>query len=194
MFYSRERERYPDEKRSKHYLREEYIERLSKGPIKYKLQLQLHEVSPSDTQQILNVSKHWDDETHPWIDLADVTVTTMLPDDVVERTKCNVAHCPPSLGLIGPPKTIYDYTFIPYIRERVYKRSQKMRLLTSPDETGGKMVTYLITMETGDVKHAGTNATISITITGINRNSSCYHSKSPFFPLLNNLWADVRQG
>ncbi|XP_031557674.1 allene oxide synthase-lipoxygenase protein-like [Actinia tenebrosa] len=161
-----DRERYPDEKRSKRYLREEYIQRLSKGPIKYKLQLQLHEVSPSDSQQILSAAKQWNDDTHPWMDLADVTITTMLPDDEVERTKYNVANCPPSLGIIGSPKSMYDFTCINYIRKRIYKRSQKMRLLTSPDENEGGMVTYLITVETGDVKHAGTNATISITMTG----------------------------
>ncbi|KAK3734228.1 hypothetical protein QZH41_012948 [Actinostola sp. cb2023] len=161
-----ERERYPEEKRPKDYLKKEYEERLDKGPVHYKLQLQLHEISTSDSPHILNSSKAWDDETHPWMGLADVTITTMLADDVIERTKYNTANKPSSLGLIGPPESIHDFKCISYYRKHVYKRSQRMRLLKSPHQEDDNVCTYVIQIETGDVKHAGTDATITLSMTG----------------------------
>jgi hypothetical protein len=90
----------------------------------------------------------------------------MLADDVVERTKYNIVNNPASLGLIGPPESIHDFKVIAHIRKKLYKRCQKMRLLLGPHQEPDNMSTYLIHVETGDIKNAGTNATISITLTG----------------------------
>ena len=169
----RERERYPEEKRSKHYLREEFAERLSKGPVHYKLQLQLHQVSPSDRPHVLHAGRYWDESTHPWMDLAEVMVTTMLPSDVTERTRFNVGNAPPSLGLVGPPESIHDFKCIPHIRIEVYKRCQQMRSWVSASEKPKELSTYLIQVETGDRKYAGTDATISITLTGEYHKDKC---------------------
>lgn len=132
----------------------------------YKLQLQLHEVSPSDSPHVHNCAKAWDEDSHPWIDLADVKITTLLANDVIERTKYNISNTPASLSVVGPPESIYDFRCIPYYRQRAYKQSQKMRLLRGPPHHDDNCCSYVIKIETGDVKYAGTDANITLTMTG----------------------------
>ena len=161
----RERERFADETRPQDYLRQEFKERLSKGPVHYRLQLQLHEVRPDDSPHILHIGRVWDESTHPWFDLADVTVTSTLPDDVIERTRYNVANMPPSMGLL-PFETIDDYSCIAHIRTEVYQRTQTLRLLRPPRALPDHMTNYLVRVETGSQSGAGTDATITVTLTG----------------------------
>ena len=77
--------RHPTEKRPDDYLRKEYVERLQKGPVNYRLQIQIHEASPHDTATIFHAGILWDKETHPWFDLATVSIKTPLSPDVLER-------------------------------------------------------------------------------------------------------------
>ena len=75
---SRKFSRHEDEKRPDDYLRQEYVQRLAKGAVNYRLQIQIHEASPSDTATIFHAGIMWDKETHPWFDLATVKITTPL--------------------------------------------------------------------------------------------------------------------
>lgn len=163
---NRERDRYPDEKRSKHYLREEFAMRLSQGTVNYKLQLQLHDISPRDRPHVLHCGRFWDESTHPWIDLADVTITTILPPYVIERTQFNIGNLPPSLGFIGPPESVHDFRCIPYIRKEIYKRSQSMRLLVVATEKPQRLAIYYFQIQRGETQHEGTKASISASLTG----------------------------
>lgn len=51
----------------------------------YRLQIQIHEASPNDTATIFHAGILWDKETHPWLDLATVSIMTPLSPDVLER-------------------------------------------------------------------------------------------------------------
>nr|ABW76418.1 allene oxide synthase/8R-lipoxygenase fusion protein [Gersemia fruticosa] len=158
--------RHEDEKRPDNYLRKEYVERLGKGPVNYRLQIQIHEASPSDTATIFHAGILWDKETHPWFDLATVTITTPLSPDVLERTWFNVVNQPDSLGLLEA-KSPEDYNSIGELRVAVYSFVQHIRKLkTGSLIPAGQNARYNIEIETGNREHAGTDATITIRITG----------------------------
>ena len=164
-YLCREKEPYPSETRSEDYLRQEFKDRLSRGPVKYRLQLQLHEVQPDDPPHILYVGRGWDETTHPWLDLADVTITSLLPPDVTEKTCYAVDNLPSCMALL-PAKTVYDSNCIAQIRAQLYRWTQKNRLLRSPHVQPDHMSNYLIRVETGDQYGADTDATITITLVG----------------------------
>ena len=77
--------RHESEKRPEDYLRQEYVNRLAKSVVNYRLQIQIHEASPSHTATIFHAGILWDKETHPWLDLATVTIKTPISPDVLER-------------------------------------------------------------------------------------------------------------
>lgn len=108
----------------------------------------------------------WDKETHPWFDLATVTITTLLSPDVLERTSYNIANQPKSLGLLEA-NSPQDYNSIGQLRKVVYEFTQKIRSLkTGSLIPGGQNASYHIEIDTGDCENAGTDATITIRITG----------------------------
>ena len=162
-------DRWEDEERPESYLIPEFSKRLSKGPINYKLQIQLHEVKPDDSHLILHAARIWDQEKHPWQDLAGVTVTSLLPIEVVERTRCSLDNRPPSLDIL-PCQTIFDYTSIPYLRSKVYPASNKLSSKTPRQHIKSDQVmdgtVYNICVNTGNRKGAGTDAKVTLTITG----------------------------
>nr|AHK60922.1 allene oxide synthase/8R-lipoxygenase fusion protein a [Capnella imbricata] len=158
--------RYETEKRPDDYLRKEYVERLKKGPVNYRLQIQIHDVSPNDTATIFHAGILWDKETHPWFDLAKVSITTPMSPDVLERTNFNIVNQPKSLGLLDA-KSPEDYNSIGQIRVSVYNWVQHLRKLKLGSLIpAGQNAVYNIEVETGDREHAGTDATITIRITG----------------------------
>ena len=85
MIFFRIFSRHENEKRPDDYLRKEYVERLQKGPVNYRLQIQIHEASLDDTATIFHAGILWDKETHPWFDLATVSIKTPLSPDVLEK-------------------------------------------------------------------------------------------------------------
>ena len=86
--------RHENEKRPEDYLRQEYVKRLANAPVNYRLQIQIHEASPNDDATIFHAGILWDKETHPWLDLATVSIMTPLSPDVVERLE--IYRCPVS--------------------------------------------------------------------------------------------------
>lgn len=108
----------------------------------------------------------WDEETHPWFDLATVTITTLLSPDVMERTCYNIANQPESLGILDA-NSPEDYNSIGQILKVVYEFIQRVRLLkTRSLIPSGQSASYHIEIDTGDCENAGTNAKITIRITG----------------------------
>ncbi|XP_028395780.1 allene oxide synthase-lipoxygenase protein-like [Dendronephthya gigantea] len=159
--------RLADENRPTDYLRQEYVDRLSKGPVNYRLQIQIHEASPKDTATVNHAGIMWDKETHPWFDLATVTIKTPLSPDVLERTGFNIVNQPESLGLLDAISP-EDYNSIGHIRVAVYSHVQHLRKLKFGSVTrADQNADYTIEVETGDRKNAGTDATITIRITGM---------------------------
>jgi len=107
----------PGDPRNRNYLRHEYAERVKKGPVEYLLQLQLHEASDKDSELIFCSNKIWDEEAHPWLDLAQVKIDRMLTYEESMLMYFSLNQSPPSLGLI-PAKSIHDYNSLNYIRAK----------------------------------------------------------------------------
>lgn len=166
MCTCRETSRWDNEIRPQGYLKADIEERMSEGGIQYKLQIQLHEIKPDDSHLVLHAARAWDQATHPWLDLADVSLTSLLPFDVTECTRYSLENIPLSLSL-PPAKTIYDYNSIAYLRSKVLSDSSKKCSLRRPSKlTGEGLSIYCISVLTGDRKRAGTNANVTLTITG----------------------------
>ena len=158
-------ERSPDETLPPDYLKREYKERLSRGSLEYKLQLQLHEAKDDDPPMTLQVGREWDESTHPWLDLADVKITSLLSPTATERLKFILSNLPPSIGIL-PAQSVDDPNVVIHIRNAVYVWSQKLRSMRSNKLVPDHKASYLIRVETGSQSGAGTDATISISLTG----------------------------
>ena len=158
-------ERSPDETLPPDYLKLEYKERLTWGPLDYKLQLQLHEAKDDDTPTTLQVGREWDESTHPWLDLADVKITSLLSPTATERLKFIFTNLPPSIGIL-PAQSVDDPNVVIHIRNAVYVWSQKLRSMRSNKLVPDHMASYLIRVESGSNSGAGTDATITISLTG----------------------------
>jgi catalase len=107
-----------DDPNSVNYLVDEYRQRIKNGPIKYRFQIQMHTPAEEDTDEIFNSFKSWD-ETHPWKELAEVTIDEALSYDESVLIGFNIKHHPKSLGLI-PSYSIHDYNSVSYMRTKVY--------------------------------------------------------------------------
>ncbi len=106
----------PGETRSRNYLKEEYEERVREAPVRYKLQIQLHEADDDDDPEVFNCCRAWDEASHPWMDLAEITVNKTL--DWAESTRMifSMKNLPKGLGIL-PSYSIYDYNSLNYLRK-----------------------------------------------------------------------------
>ena len=147
------------------YLKLEYKERVNKGPIEYKLQVQLHEAKPDDSHLILHIGRRWDESSHPWLDVADLKMTTLLSPNATERLKYIYYHLPPSIDLL-PAQSVDDPNIILHVRQSVYAWSQKLRSMRSNKKVPDHMASYLIRVETGSQSGAGTDASITVSLIG----------------------------
>ena len=138
---------------------------MGKGPLEYKLQLQVHEAKDDDSHLILQVGREWDESTHPWLDLADIKMTSLLSPTATERLKFIFTNLPPSIGLL-PAQSVDDPNVVLHIRNAVYVWSQKLRSMRSNKVVPDHMASYIIRVETGSQSGAGTDASISIQLTG----------------------------
>jgi len=116
-----------DEKLSVNYLVEEYKKRLEQGTINYKLQIQLHKAEPDTDPNVFDSRITWDEDKHPWLDLAILEINELLPYYKTVKTGFNLAHHPKSLGFIKA-KSIHDYNSIVYMRSKT-KIAYRMRHL-----------------------------------------------------------------
>jgi arachidonate 5-lipoxygenase len=107
-----------DDPNSVNYLVDEYTNRLKEGSIKYLFQIQMHTPSEDDTDEIFNSFLSWDD-THPWLDLAEVTIDEALSYEESVVIGFNIKNHPKSLGLL-PSYSIHDYNSVSYMRARTY--------------------------------------------------------------------------
>ncbi|XP_078693304.1 allene oxide synthase-lipoxygenase protein-like [Branchiostoma floridae x Branchiostoma belcheri] len=161
-----EKGRYPDDTRPKDYLRQEYVNRLRWTPIRYRLQIQIHEWKDGDTFNLLNPYRLWSPMLHNWADLALVTITTLLSDATTQRTTFNIGNLPPSMEF-DEPFSIYDYNSI----AKMYSAIQsvyKPALSKSPTLQNGPadydFVKYNVEVT---VRHVvGSNKGILISLTG----------------------------
>lgn len=147
-------------------MKEEFRKRLEGGPLKYKLQLTLHMPRSDDPADILNIARFWDEATHPWLDVADVTMVVLLSPDATDKMGFNPGNLAPCLELL-PARSIHHSNCIVHIRKEVYERTQKLRALRKrANVVSDKMAIYSISVETGKKRKAGTNARVFISLTG----------------------------
>lgn len=120
--------REPDDTRPRSYLREEYRERLRRQrSIEYRLQIQVREWNgDTDTAELFNMNRLWDESQWPWLDLAHVHIDEALPDNVTERMGMWLGNQPESLGLTDAHSPV-DYRSLCWARPQVYPVSQRNR-------------------------------------------------------------------
>ncbi len=112
--------------RTRHYLRDEFRNRLADGPVVYRLQIQLHPRSEDDDSSIYHSGKAWDEAIHPWQDLGTVTLNSELPYETVERLRFWIGNLPTCLS-VPKARSITDYNSIAFTRLRVYPLAQRLR-------------------------------------------------------------------
>lgn len=147
------------------YLKREYKERLTKGPLKYKLQIQLHEAKDDDPPMTLHVGREWDEGAHPWLDLADITMTSLLAPSVTEKLEFSFYNLPPSLDLL-PARSVEDPNVLAHIRRDLYSCTQKLRALRRKVLVPDHVATYVIRLETGSKSATSAAPPINIALTG----------------------------
>lgn len=106
----------PGEERTRNYLKEEYQERLENGPVKYKLQVQLHTAADDDDMEIFNSCREWEADSHPWMDFAVIEIDKALTWDESSILAFSLGNLPKGLGVI-PARSIYDYNSLNYMRK-----------------------------------------------------------------------------
>lgn len=116
----------PNEIRSRNYLKDEYCERVKAGKVIYHLQAQIHEASVINNHIVLNSVYEWSEESHPWKDIATVSVDGLLehddrsnpPDYSVHRgdhVLFSLANRPSCIKLLKA-KSIRDPASLDYLR------------------------------------------------------------------------------
>lgn len=120
--------RNPEETRGRSYLKQEYADRLARGPVRYRLQLQLHTPAPGDSAEICNCNVDWDEATHPYMDVAVIEIDHMLTLRDEAHAIFSLRHCPPSLALC-PAASVDDYHSINYMRAKsdIAKKARVLR-------------------------------------------------------------------
>jgi hypothetical protein len=110
------------------YLQHDWSQRLKEKPVEYILQIQLHDVQPSDPPEILNSLLPWDEATHPYQDLAQVTVFEELSYAEQQYTAFEITNHPQSMSIL-PSQSIDDYNSLNYMRKQAIWAIRTRRLL-----------------------------------------------------------------
>lgn len=112
----------------RNFLKDEYAERVRKGPVQYKLQIQLRVASDDDDKEVFNNMVVWDEKKYPWRELAYFEVTKTLDWAESTRTTFSINNMPKTLGIL-PAKSIYDYNSLNYLRAKT-ELVKKVRLFS----------------------------------------------------------------
>ncbi len=114
------------------WLKDDYRGRLRRGTIRYTLQIQLWDWRPGDTDDVFNNVLVWDQNQHPWLDLAHVSIEKPLSDDETAKMRMWVGNTQPSLGIIQAHST-RDFNSIGHARYHIYPFVQRARLRRKRD-------------------------------------------------------------
>jgi arachidonate 5-lipoxygenase len=107
----------PGETHGVNYLKNEWTKRIKERGAIYHLQLQLHEVQPDDSPEVLNPHLYWPEDKYPWMDLATVHITEALTYEQQCRLAFEITNLPPSMAIL-PAKNIDEYTSLNYMRKQ----------------------------------------------------------------------------
>jgi arachidonate 15-lipoxygenase len=105
----------PEERLGPNYLKDELRSRVATEGVHYRMQLQLHEWKAGDTRAVFDAARPWDESTHPWLDLATVELTEILPWEANVATQCMLSNRPDSLAVIEP-LSIHDPPSLDHLR------------------------------------------------------------------------------
>ena len=106
---------FPNETRTRNYLKDEYKARVAKEGAKYMMQIQTRIAADDDSPEIFNNQIPWDEKIFPWQDLAVVEIDEILSWRDSLMTSFSLNNLPKSLRII-PAKSIYDYNSLNYMR------------------------------------------------------------------------------
>jgi catalase len=118
----------PFETRGRNYLKYEYEDRVKKEGAKYMMQIQTRIAQDDDDPEIFNNMVPWDENAHPWHDLAIIEIDQTLNWADSTKTSFSLNNMPKTLGII-PAKSIYDYNSLNYMRAHSEK-AKHARLLS----------------------------------------------------------------
>lgn len=119
----------PDETRNVNYLKNEWRDRVQERGARYHLQVQFHEVSPADSDQVRNPLMPWNEETHPYVDLAEVEITEVLSPADSAYLAFEITNLPASMGIL-PAESLDDYNSLNYMRQQSIWAIRTRRFLT----------------------------------------------------------------
>lgn len=105
----------PNETRGRNYLKDEYTGRAKRGEISYMMQIQLRDAQANEDPEVFNNMVGWDEEKHPWLDLAVIHIDEVLDWTDSNMTSFSLNNMPESLGVL-PATSIYDYNSLNYMR------------------------------------------------------------------------------
>lgn len=98
-----EQQRCAGETRPVDYLRREFHDRLAGGnPVSFRLEAQFHWPQRGDSLEWYDASLEWDERTHPWRPLAELTLDQPLTAEESEGLRFDPGKLPPSLRIPMP--------------------------------------------------------------------------------------------
>lgn len=127
------RKRLPEEMRSESYLREELRARIVRSAIEFSLEIQIRALPEMREIDTFKASLLWDEERHPWRQLARIELVRSIPDAEAEQLQFSVVNAPQGLGIF-PAGGPGDPNCLLWYRAMVYERVQPVRIsATVPD-------------------------------------------------------------
>lgn len=103
----------PDETRSRNYIKDELRDRLATEPIEFMLRMQPRRRPPGPDPEWVTAQYEWDEDAHPWLDVATVTIDEALDHDEAQWTWFEMSNHPPCLPVprgrsIDDPHSLND--------------------------------------------------------------------------------------
>jgi hypothetical protein len=118
----------PHETRGRNFLKYEYQDRIARQGAKYRMQVQTKQAQDDENPEVFNNMVVWDEDSHPWQDLAVIEITKTLDWNDSTLTSFSVNNMPKTLGVL-PANSIFDYNSLNYLRSHS-ELARKARLLS----------------------------------------------------------------
>lgn len=125
--------RMAQDTRPENYLQEDFCRRIRVNGVNYLLQLQLQPVTTDldQNEAAKDCTIPWDETQYPLLDVAHLSLTSILPDEWAEPLEFNPYHAPTELGLILA-RTASEMASVNHLRSIVYQISADMRKYLLP--------------------------------------------------------------
>ncbi|KAI9134325.1 hypothetical protein [Acaryochloris sp. CCMEE 5410] len=128
--------RVASDTRPETYLQDDFRQQVRSTGVSYLLQIQLQPVS--DDAAVNETAKDctipWEEEDHPFHDVAVLDLDSILPDELAEALEFNPYNAPPELSLILA-KTARETASVNHLRSVVYQISANMRKYQTPSSS-----------------------------------------------------------